>query len=212
MIRSLVGICLLAVSSWAASPDLMDVLRGVENRYNRARTLEVAFQQRYEVPRRAPITESGELYLRKPGRMRWQYAKPAGKLFVSDGRFVYLYLPEANRVERSKVKESEDIRTPLAFLLGKLDFDRDFRQYTVRQQNADLWITAEPRSDRAPYLQVSFLVQPNFEIRELQVTGLDNSLMHFWFSQEKLNPPVSEAMFRFQPPKGAEVVEAVEPQ
>lgn len=212
MIRSLVGICLLAVSGWAAAPDLMDVLRGVENRYNRARTVEVAFQQRYEVPRRAPITESGELYLRKPGRMRWQYAKPPGKLFVSDGKFVYLYLPEANRVERSKVKESEDIRTPLAFLLGKLDFDRDFRQYTVRQQNADLWITAEPRSDRAPYLQVSFLVEPNFAIRELEVTGLDNSLMHFWFSQEKLNPPVSDAMFRFQPPKGAEVVEAVEPQ
>ena len=71
-------------------------------------------------------TEAGELSLRKPGRMRWQYDSPKGKLFVSDGKQVYLYTPATNRVEKMKVRESDDMRTPLAFLLGKFDFWRDF--------------------------------------------------------------------------------------
>ena len=199
------GVCLLAVS--AAAPDTMDILKGIENRYNRARTVEVLFQQTYSAPRRGPKTEAGQLFLRKPGRMRWQYTAPAGKLFVSDGKYFYLYTPSANRVERTKVKESDDMRAPLAFLLGRLDFQRDFRKFITRQRGSDLSITAEPRSDSAPFTQVEFRVGPAFEIRELEVTGLDNSVMLYRFENEKLNPPLSDKLFRFQPPPGAEIVE-----
>ena len=74
-------------------------------------------------------SESGELTLRKPGRMRWDYTAPAGKLFLSDGKQVYLYTPDSNRVERMPLKESDDMRAPLAFLLGKLDFAKEFRDF-----------------------------------------------------------------------------------
>ena len=67
--------------------------------------------------------------LRKPGKMRWDYSQPKGKLFVSDGKFLWLYTPDENRVEKMKLKESEDMRAPLAFLLGKLDFDKEFQQH-----------------------------------------------------------------------------------
>jgi outer membrane lipoprotein carrier protein len=201
------GVCLLAVSAGAAAPDTMEILKRIENRYNRAQTVEVLFQQTYTAPRRGPKTESGQLFLRKPGRMRWQYTSPPGKLFISDGKYFYLYTPSSNRVERTKVKESEDMRAPLAFLLGKLDFQRDFRKFITRQRGSDLSITAEPRSDRAPFTQVEFRVGSAFEIRELEVTGLDNSVMLYRFENEKLNPPLSDRLFRFQPPPGAEVVE-----
>ncbi len=191
----------------AVSPDLTDILKGVESRYNRARTLEVQFQQTYDVPRRGPKTEAGTLFLRKPGRMRWQYTDPAGKLFISDGKFIWLYVPSGNRVERSKVKESEDMRAPLAFLLGRVDFNRDFKRFVTRAKAGDTWITAEPRSDRAPFTQVQFRVGPKYEIRELEVIGQDNSTMSFRFDNEKLNPQLSENLFRFQPPPGAQVVE-----
>jgi len=205
--RFVSAVCLLAVSAWAAAPDLMDILKGVENRYNRAQTVEVLFQQTYTAPRRGAKTESGQLFLRKPGRMRWQYTTPPGKLFVSDGKYIYLYTPAANRVERSKVKETDDMRAPLAFLLGKLDFHRDFKRFITRQRGSDFSITAEPRSGRAPFSQVEFRVGPAFEIRELEVTGQDNSVMQFRFENEKLNPPLSDKLFRFQPPPGAEMVD-----
>jgi outer membrane lipoprotein carrier protein len=200
------GVCLLAAGA-AATPDVFGILRGVETRYNRARTLEVRFEQTYEAPRRPPKTEAGTLFLRKPGRMQWRYSQPPGKLFVSDGKYVYLYTPANNRVERSKVKESDDMRAPLAFLLGKLDFNRDFKSFTAHPEGADTWIAAEPRSSKAPYTKVEFRVSPSFEIRRLLVAQDDGSTMEFHFDEEKLNPALAESMFRFTPPPNAEVVD-----
>ena len=210
MTRIALWACLLGVSASAGALDTTKLLAGVETRYNNARSLQVHFEQTYEGSQRGPKTESGELFLRKPGRMRWQYSQPAGKLFVSDGKVIYLYTPSNNRVERSKVKESDDMRAPLAFLLGKLDFQRDFKRFTVRSEGADTWIVAEPKSDRAPYSKVEFRVAPNYEIRQLIVAGDGASTMEFRFEQEKINPPLAENMFQFHSPAGAEVVEASE--
>jgi outer membrane lipoprotein carrier protein len=195
------------MSALAAGGDPHSLLKGVENRYNRARTLQVLFQQSYEMPRHGVRTESGELFLRKPGRMRWQYTDPAGKLFLSDGKYIYLYTPSQNRVERSKVKESDDMRAPLAFLLGRLDFEREFSTFLYKPEGENTWITAQAKSDRLPFTQVKFLVTPQYEIRELQVTGQDNSVMTFRFQDEKMNPKLSDDMFQFKMPAGAQMVE-----
>ncbi len=209
--RVWLGVCLsLAAAGVGKSADVSALLRGVEKRYNATRTLAVHFTQTYEAPRQATRTESGELYLRRPGRMRWQYSDPAGKLFVSDGKTVWLYTPDTKQVERSKVKESDDMRTPLAFLLGKLDFNRDFKRFISRPEGSSLFITAEPRSDKAPFTKVEFVVTPQFQILRVIVVGDGGSTMDFRFDGEKLNPPLAEKLFAFQPPKGTEVVEAAE--
>ncbi len=201
---------MLAVSANAAVPDVSSLLRGVENRYNRARTIQVFFEQTYDAPRRASQTESGELFLRKPGQMRWEYSSPSGKLFISDGKTVWLYTPASKRVERSKVKESDDMRTPLAFLLGRIDFGRDFKLFVMRQKEGQTWITAEPKSDKLMFRNITFRVGPQYQIEELIITDQMNSIMSFRFMSEKLNPPLNKGMFMFQPPAGTEVVEAVQ--
>jgi outer membrane lipoprotein carrier protein len=209
--RFLPWVCLFALAAGAsAGTDSTSILRGVEQRYNRARTLQVHFEQTYQAPQRAPKTESGELSLRKPGRMHWRYSQPPGKLFIGDGKFVYLYTPANNRVERSKMKESDDMRAPLAFLLGDLDFARDFKRFTFRPADGGTWVAAEPASAKAPFTKVEFLVSPSFEIRHLIVAEDDGSTMDFRFDQEKLNPALADSLFRFQPPPGAQVVEAAE--
>ena len=98
----------LVGSIQAADVDLNALLKGIEQRYNHAKTLQVQFNETYSVQGRARKSESGSLTLRKPGRMRWDYTAPAGKLFLSDGRDVYLYTPDAHRVEKMKLKESEE--------------------------------------------------------------------------------------------------------
>lgn len=203
-------IALIALLSLAApARDLGEVLRSVEQRYNRAATLEVHFEQRYLAQgsgRRT--TESGELALRKPGRMRWSYAAPAGKVFVSDGKVLWFYSPEENRAERSRMKDTEDFRAPLAFLLGKLDFKRDFGTFELKDTGADSTIVALPKSDKLPYTRVEFTVTPQNVIRRLLVQGMDATVMEFLFSNERLNAPVNDAIFRYTPPKGAEIMEA----
>lgn len=204
-----IGVWLVLAPAFAAEAPLSTLLKGVEQRYNHAKTLEVFFSQRYTMQGRAR-TESGHLWLRKPGRMRWEYSRPAGKLFVSDGKFVYFYSPSSNRAEKSKLKESEDLRAPLAFLLGKLDFNREFQSFTTTPQGADTFIKAKTKSNRLPYNEVEFVVSPTYSIRHLLVRGQDRSVLEYSFDGEKLNPPVDDSRFRFKLPPGAEFVEALD--
>jgi len=177
-------------------------LKVVERHYNSAQTLAVDFEQNY-VASGQRRSESGTLTLRKPGRMRWDYSHPAGKVFVSDGKTLWYYSPLAQRAEHSKVKESADLRAPLAFLLGKLDFHRDFTE--IREEGGE--IVALPKSDRAPYREVRFTADADGVIHRVKVTGQDASQMEFVFRNERRNVPVKDALFRFIPPAGAEVVD-----
>ena len=207
--RLMVSLCLAVPVFGAAATDVPALLKAVQERYNRAQTVQVLFQQTYRMPGRAPRTESGQLSLRKPGRMRWQYESPQGKLFISDGKLMYLFTPASNRVQRLKVRESDDLRAPLGFLLGRLDFWRDFQRFTSRPEGQDVRLTAEPKSDRAPYTDVEFVVTPTRQIRYLRIMGHDRSVMEFNFSGEKLNPTLADNLFRFTPPPGVEVVDGV---
>lgn len=199
---------LLAVCAFAADTPLDTLLKGVEQRYNKAKTLQVLFKEVYTPAGKMRRTESGILMLRKPGKMRWQYSQPAGKLFISDGKWIWLYTPQDNKAEKMKFKETDDLRAPLAFLLGKLDFDKEFQNLVGKPEAGGMRITAQPKTDNLPYSDVEFLVGPDSTIKEVKVTGYDKSLIHFTFDQERLNPPLDNNQFTFQPPKGVELVEA----
>ncbi len=192
----------------AASPDLTAILKGVEQRYNHAKTLQVQYNETYTVQGQSRKSETGTLTLRKPGRMRWDYTAPAGKLFLSDGKDVYLYTPESHRVEKEPLKASEDMRAPMAFLLGKLDFSKEFRNFELKPEGTGFVVTARAKSDKLPYEKVEMLVTPDYEIRRLVVNGQDGSILTFLFDQEKLNPAVNDAQFKFQLPAGAQLVTA----
>jgi outer membrane lipoprotein carrier protein len=189
----------------AANVELNALLKGIEQRYNHAKTLQVQYTETYTVQGRARKSETGILTLRKPGRMRWDYSAPAGKLFLSDGKDVYLYTPDTHRVEREPLKATEDMRAPLAFLLGKLDFSKEFRDFEVKQDGPNQLVTAKAKGDKLPYDKIEMLITPDHEIRRLVVNNQDGSILTFLFDQEKLNPPVNDAQFRFQLPAGAQL-------
>jgi len=205
------------VSVFAGDAGVDRLLKGVETRYNRAKTLQVLFHEEYTPPGPgggpARRSESGRLVLQKPGRMRWDYSQPKGKLFISDGKFMWLYTPSGPSghplAEKIKVQESEDMRAPLAFLLGKLNFEKEFRNLQVRPEGAGggTRITAEPKTDNLPYSAVEFVVTVEDRIREVKVTGFDNSILDFTFDDESLNPRLNGKLFQFQAPPGAELVD-----
>jgi outer membrane lipoprotein carrier protein len=190
----------------AAARDLEAVLRAAEARYNGARSLTLAFEQSYEAQGRRKV-ESGVLELRKPGRMRWEYTEPAGKLFLSDGKWLWLVSPYTGRVERTRLKESEDLRAPLAFLLGKLDFRRSFSDLTLEDRGEVALVKVLPKSDRAPFLRAEFEMNGAGAIQRLRIQGVEGSRQEFVFRGERLNVPVADARFRYVPPAGIEVVE-----
>jgi outer membrane lipoprotein carrier protein len=191
----------------AASDARLDsILHNVESHYNKVQSLKLDFTETYTASRRPTQVERGVLFLRKPGKMRWDYAAPEGKVFLSDGKNVLFYTPGNHRLVKSKLKESEDLRAPLAFLLGKLNFAKEFHDFTSRPEGQDLWVTAQPNNDAA-YTQVEFLVAPDSTIRRLKITALDRSLLDFTFANEQFNAPVTASMFTFTPPPGTELVD-----
>jgi len=190
----------------AADIDVPRILKGVEDHYNHIQTLEIAFGEINTLQGRKR-TERGELFLRKPGKMRWQYTQPAGKLFVSDGKFIYSYYPDDNRAEKMKLKETDDMRAPLAFLLGRLNFKEDFRSFVATPDRDNVFITAQAKSDNMPYTEVTFLISPDFVIHYMKVKNQDGSLLEYTFENERKNLPIPESMFRFAPPAGVEFTE-----
>jgi len=191
----------------AAAADLGTVLRAVERRYNRAATLESEFVQRHLVNGRPRRAESGRLMLRKPGRMRWEYVQPPGKLFVCDGKWVWFYSPAAGQVERARLKEADDFRAPLAFLLGKLEFRKLFGTLEAAATHEGTEIRAWPKSHRAHYTRVDFTIGRDFQIQRLVISSVDGTAMEFLFANEQLNRPVPESAFRFEAPPGVPVID-----
>ena len=205
-------ICSVVLPALAAGvPSPTDrLIEQVEARYNKAQTLSVQFEESYSLLGRKRPPESGTLTLRKGGKMRWDYAHPEGKLFVSDGKTIFLYTSGDNRVEKLPVRDTEDMRAPLAFLLGKLDMKKEFRNFQVQEQPGGTLLSASAKNDRLPYKTVDMLIAGDGSIRQLRVAGRDESLLTYVFRDEKLNIPLNDSIFHFTIPPGAEVVDAVD--
>ena len=200
-----VGACL---ASSLTNDQAEALVRRVQERYNGAKTLAVEFVESYEILGRSRPTEAGKLTLRKQGKMRWDYTRPAGKLFISDGKTVYLYTAQDNRVEKIPMRNTEDMRAPLAFLLGHLDLKKEFNDLRVREDGLGTWLEGNGKTDRVPYESVDMLVSEDGSIRQLKVKGRDGSMTSFVLSGERLNPQVEDKLFHFAIPAGADVVDA----
>ena len=194
----------------AADSTVDQLISKLQDRYNAAHTLSVHFVENYSLLGHPRPAESGTLILRKQGKMRWDYVRPEGKLFISDGKDVYLYTAADNRVEKVPLKDTEDMRAPLVFLLGRLDMRKEFRDFQVREEDGGIWLDASAKTDRLPYQRVEMLIAPDGSIEKLNVVGRDQSLLTYTFTDEKINVPLSDRLFHFQIPPGAEVVDAVD--
>lgn len=197
---------LIALIAFAQAPDLQQTLKAIEARYNSTKTLQSNFEQSVTMQGKRSV-ERGVLYLRKPGQMRWEYAQPQGKLFLSDAKKIYYVSPASRRVEISAVKETEDLRAPLAFLLGRLDFSRDFARYETSQREGSLLIRAFPKNEKSIFEFVEFFPTSDGTLKTVTVQGRDGSRMEYSFSNETRNPTLDEKLFRFEAPAGFEIVE-----
>lgn len=165
------------------------------------------FVQTVSIHGRERMREAGTLFLRRPGLMRWQYIEPDGKLLVSDGEVMSLYNPRTNQVRRFAVEQSGDLRAPLAFLLGRMRLDRQFRDLRIETIEGRDALVGDGRTGRESYYRVEFYYNARFSLTRLRVFGRDESITEFQFRDEEINPSLERSLFRFNPPPGADVLE-----
>src|SRR5690348_16984759 len=106
------------------SSSAKSVSRAFEQHYQHTRTMAGLFLEKYSSGGTGITVESGKVYFEQPGRMRWDYDSPEAKMFLVDGKNVWYYVPADHTASRTSVKESDDWRTPLALLAGKVKLER----------------------------------------------------------------------------------------
>jgi outer membrane lipoprotein carrier protein len=212
MIRGLETIVLM-VSLALASPaaEVSSTAQAVDRRYNHLRTLETDFIQIY-TGSGTERTESGTLWLKKPGKMRWEYRSPGEKLFLSDGKQAWFYIPGEKQARKISIRQLDDLRSPLAFLLGRSRLDKELKGLSsavdvVPLQVGDTVLRGVPISMEDRVSQVVLEITPDHRIFRILLDGADGSVTEYRFSNQKENIPVPDPQFRFVPPPGVEILE-----
>jgi len=194
----------------AADTSVDRIASRVDHRYNHLKTLKAQFQENYSG---AGLTrnESGELWLEKPGKMRWQYELPTPKLFIVDGKNAFFYVPSERQARRMPAKKLDDFRSPIRYLLGHTKLQQEFERLALSseapQQPADLVLEGVPKGMEDRVRRVLLEISPTNQITRIQIDELDGSSTEFVFRDIEENVAVKPELFHFSPPPGIEVVE-----
>jgi outer membrane lipoprotein carrier protein len=201
----------MAAVQGAAPLTVNQVTAAVDKRYNALRSMKAEFESSYKgagIHRR----ESGVLWLQRPGKMRWEYQQPKEKLFVSDGKTVYFYVPGEKQARRAPLKKLDDFRSPIAFLLGRTNLKKQLDQLTFSDKEkprdpANYVLRGVPKAmaDRVDHLLLE--VTASGEIRRIVIDELDGARTEFTFRNAEYNQPIAGEKFKFKPPQGVEVFE-----
>jgi outer membrane lipoprotein carrier protein len=190
---------------------LHQVADRVDNHYNRLASLKLNYVEHYQ-GMGLNRTESGTLFLKKPGRMRWNYNQPEGKVFLLDGKYGWFYTPGDQQAQRIPAKQLDDIRSPLRFLLGHLKIEKELTQISLQITGNIAKITGVPRDmeQRVKALTLTSTLDTG-TLTGLKIEEIDGSITEFTFSNLQENLPLRDADFQFTAPAGVSVVEGMPP-
>ena len=157
-------------------------------------------------------TESGTLLLLKPGRMKWEYSDPPGKLFLLDGKYAWFYSRGDSQVQRIPAKELDDLRSPLRFLLGHTELEKELSSLSLAAApNGQFTLTGQPKGQEKRVARLTLTVTADGTITGIEIEEADGALTRFTFTGEQPNAPVPPETFHFAPPPGVPVVDALPP-
>jgi outer membrane lipoprotein carrier protein len=234
--RSICGTLLLARAAASAPaqnqpPNVQRIVQALESHYRAAKTLQADFLERFSEGGRQERLESGRVYFAKPGRMRWEYESPETKLFVSDGRILWFYVPADHSATRQLVKQSDDWRTPLALLTGQVNLSRLCGRIQLAPgpplSDGSVVLQCWPKGEAPPaaragqqnasnpldagsdFTEVLLDVNPaNGELNDVRVEQPGNVELEFRFGAWQMNRPLAGSLFEFEPPAGVAIVPA----
>ena len=195
----------------ATAPSAAQLAATVDHHYNTLHRLRVDFTEAY-AGMGMDRHEKGVLLLEKPGRMRWNYAEPAGKVFVLDGKFGWFYTPGDAQVQQIPAKKLDDLRSPLRFLLGHAQLAKELDGLTMTPaENGEFRLLGVPKGMEQRVRSLEVTVTVDGTIHAMTLEELDGSRTSFVFSGEEENPALAAGTFRFVPPAGVPVLEGTPP-
>lgn len=192
------------------TPTAEALARKVDAHYNHLQSLTAHFTERYQ-GMGMDRTETGTLTLRKPGRMRWEYDAPSGKIFVLDGKFAISYTPGDAQALRTPAKQLDDLRSPLRFLLGHTEIAKELDGLTLTLVNGGYTLSGTPRGMQQTVQSIGLTVDADGRIEAMRIEQTDGSTTSFRFTDMHENVPAPDSDFTFSPPSGVTVINGAAP-
>jgi outer membrane lipoprotein carrier protein len=218
------GVAILASAPLRAAelrPDVKATAQAVDEHYNHLRTLQAEFIEIYQGSG-MERTESGTLWLKKSegkksapnkaGKMRWEYRSPREKLFVSDGRDAWFYVPGDRQARKTSAQKLDDIRSPLAFLLGKTKLEKELAGLSLASDvtpagAGNVVLRGAPRAYANLISEIELEVTPDHQIARIVIQGVDGATTEYRFSGQHEDVQIADSRFEFVPPAGTETID-----
>jgi len=201
------------VASGGDAADGAALLRRVAAKYSGVKTLSARFRQEVPLQNVGVVRKaSGQVYFRRPLRMRWDYEAPGEQLFLADGRYFYFRPPDSPQVYRQKIgEETIGGRIPLLLLFGGGDITEYFRveEVTPLKEGRETALRLVPKGDGAPEVKRVDLVVDGSDLTIRQVHLYDRlgGANHLYLSDIVIDPSLPADLFLFRKPPEIEVVD-----
>jgi outer membrane lipoprotein carrier protein len=198
-----------------------DVIAKLQAFYATTTSIRGEFRQVFTSTLYADSTPSdGRFWIKKPGKMYWQYDKPDKKYFISNGKDFWLYEPKNTQAFHQPLS-GQSLPDAVSFLNGKGTLERDFTITDARKDKADKTATkyAEagdyalklwPKKPQAAYKYLYLIVDPtDFHVKQTIIVESGGDTNQIKFINVETNPKtfITDSKFNFTPPKGVRVIE-----
>lgn len=214
MLAALLALCVPAAAQ-TGEPSAAEVAAALQRRYDTIRDFTARFTHQHTGgPLRRKYVEQGEVQVKRPGRMRWEYGPPDEKVFVSNGKQVYFYDRENNQVTISTMPEGDEATDAAEFLSGRGNLTRDYEVSFAGEAPPGAWaLKLVPRTPQTQYDWLEVVVdRANLRIQSLTAVDPDGGRSTFTFTDVKENVGIADKTFEFEIPRGVEVIHAGRPK
>ncbi len=186
--------------------ELDGLIAKIEARYGRMRGLAAEFEQTYSAQGMRVRRERGRLVLQRPRRMRWEYDPKPGKLFIVNGRDVWLYVAADREATHADLNNVSDARFPFLFLLGQTNLKRDFRSITLAETGTETrTLRLVPRAANAGLRELFLEVYPDGRIIKVRLVDTAGAVSEVALTNVRENFIAPPDAFEFRPPPGVTV-------
>ena len=184
-------------------------LDAIQRQYEKVSTFEADFTQRSYV-KMMNQTQSikGTVKIKKPGKMKWVYGAPDTQILISDGKNLWLYVPEEEQATKVPVESIYSSNTPALFLAGKGKLTRSFNVESVSQENQNILVTLVPKNeDQGLARLILHADKKNYQITGSTVYDKLGNKTEIRFSQIRINREIPEEQFQLRTPPGVEILD-----
>ncbi len=203
---------LVAVSPALAAPSLDEVIRGVESAYGRMTDLTAEFNQTsFNKSLNSTIPAKGAVYLKKGGKLRWEYTEPTRQEIVSDGKKLWVYTPQLNQVNVGDAPEA--LAGPAGSFLAGLG--KVHEHFTVRFLNpaqptdadGNVVLDLPPKQPLPTLSRLILTFEPRtWDVRKATIHDQFENTVSMRFTKLAVNSGLSDQLFTFVPPAGVATV------